>query len=324
MIYPFIFKTIFRDKIWGGDKIKSVLGKEFFPLPNCGETWEISGLEDFPSELSNGFLAKNTLPELVEVYMGDLVGEKVFDKYGNNFPLLIKFIDAADRLSLQVHPNDEYAQKQGFTNGKTEMWYILAAEKNANINIGFKEPVNQNIIEKHIKNGTLEKILNEIPVHAGDAFFIPAGTVHAIGKGILLAEIQQSADLTYRLYDYNRKDKNGLLRELHIEDALQSIDYHSVSNSKITYRKQKNQTSNILTCPQFVVNYMDFDVNVEKIYADVDSFVIYICTEGGVHLQTTDNELCIHKGDCVLLPAIYEQVTLSPEPRCELLEVYMP
>jgi mannose-6-phosphate isomerase len=324
MLYPLQFKPVFKDKIWGGGQIQTVLGKDFTPLPNCGESWEISGMESHPSVIVNGFLAGNTLAEAVEIYMGDLVGEKIYDLYGNEFPLLIKFIDAAADLSVQVHPDDAHAQQRGFDHGKTEMWYVLSAREGARISIGFKTPLTRDMVNEHLQNNTLERVLHHVPVRTGDVFFIPAGTVHAIGKGVLLAEIQQSSDLTYRMYDYNRKDSQGKLRQLHIEDALESIHYSHLHNSPLDYPRRQNQTSNIVFCPYFAVNCVDFDQQVEKIYADMDSFVIYICVEGECILQTDVDAMRMRKGECVLLPACFEQVVLTPVSACRLLETYIP
>ena len=323
MLYPLKFKTIFKEKIWGGDKIKRILGKDFSPLKNCGETWEISAIEPDCSIVKNGFLAGNTLPELIEIYMADLVGERVFDTFGTEFPLLIKFIDAEKDLSVQVHPDDEVANRKHHTNGKTEMWYIIDAQSDSKLNIGFNQLMTKELLKKHIEDNTLENVLKYIPVKAGDAVFIPAGKVHAICKGILLAEIQQSSDITYRLYDYNRKDENGNLRQLHIDKALDAIHYNDVANSPITYSQEENKTNTIVRSPYFVTNYIHFDKPVEKIYADMDSFVIYICLEGKAKICYDEGEETISLGECVLMPAIIENAIFIPNGNCKLLEVYI-
>jgi len=232
-LYPLKFKPIFKDKIWGGNKIKTLLNKDFSPLPNCGESWEISGVQDEISVVSNGFLIGNNLQELIEIYMGDLVGDQVYQKYGIEFPLLIKFIDAHDDLSIQVHPNDKLAMQRHNAYGKTEMWYIIDADRGAKLISGFNTEVTKDAYIKHLENNTLNLILNYEEVKAGDVFFMPAGRVHAIGKGILLTEIQQTSDITYRIYDYNRKGTDGKPRELHTSLALDAIDFKSYDN----YRK---------------------------------------------------------------------------------------
>lgn len=323
MLYPLKFKTIFKEKIWGGNKVKYVLGKDFSPLKNCGETWEISAIEPDCSVVKNGFLAGNTLPELIEIYMGDLLGEKVFNEFGVEFPLLIKFIDAEKDLSVQVHPGDEIAGKKHQSNGKTEMWYIIDAQSDSKINVGFNQPMTEELLKKHIDNNTLEKVLNYIPVKAGDAIFIPAGKVHAICKGILLAEIQQSSDITYRLYDYNRKDETGNFRQLHVDDALDAIHYGDTANSPVVYSQEENKTNTIVHSPYFVTNYMHFNQQVEKIYAGMDSFVIYICLEGGAKIHYDEGEETISLGECVLMPAVIENAVFIPDNNCKLLEVYI-
>ena len=323
MLYPLKFKTIYKEKIWGGDSVERILGKDFSPLPNCGETWEISGIQTNCSVVANGFLEGNTLEELIEIYMGDLVGDKIFDAFGTEFPLLIKFIDAQQDLSVQVHPDDKMASERHQSNGKTEMWYILDAQPDSKLNIGFDTLMNKELLEKHIKKDTLKDILNYIPVKAGDSVFIPAGKVHAIGKGILLAEIQQSSDITYRLYDYNRKDEKGNLRPLHIEEALDAIDYENNDNSPIVYSKQKNKTNTIVHSPYFSAHFMDFDQDVEKIYADMDSFVIYICLEGSANIQYEGGQETIRLGECLLMPAVIENAFFIPNDNCKLLEVNM-
>ncbi|MCL2131805.1 MAG: class I mannose-6-phosphate isomerase [Lentimicrobiaceae bacterium] len=324
MLYPLKFQTIYKEKIWGGDKVKRLLNKDFSPLKNCGETWEIAAVEPDCSVVSNGFLAGNTLAELVEIYMGDLVGESVFDAYGLDFPLLIKFIDAKDDLSIQVHPDDVLAEKLHHANGKTEMWYVIDAEQDAKLNIGFSTHITRPMLEEHIEKGTLEQVLNFVSVQADDAAFIPAGKVHAIGKGILLAEIQQSSDVTYRLYDYNRKDEQGNYRKLHLKQAYEAIHYNDADNSLIRRPCKKNTTDNLVKNPYFVCNRLVFDQNVEKIYEGIDSFVIYICLEGTINIQYSEGEETLSKGECLLIPACIDSVRLCPCSCSKLLEVYCP
>jgi len=323
MLYPLKFKPIYKEKIWGGDKVKRLLNKDFSPLENCGETWEISTIEPDCSVVSNGFLAGNTLAELVEIYMGDLVGERIFDDFGLEFPLLIKFIDAKEDLSVQVHPDDAMATKLHGTNGKTEMWYVIDAEKDAKLNIGFNTPVTRPILEQSIEKGTLEQLLNFVSVQADDAAFIPAGKVHAIGKGILLAEIQQSSDLTYRLYDYNRKDNQGKHRELHIKQACEAIHYEDCNNDLLNPSFNINATANLIQKQYFICNRLVFDQSVEKIYEGLDTFVIYICLDGAIHIQYDEGEEELTKGECMLLPACIDSVRLTPHSLSKILEVYI-
>ena len=305
MLYPLKFKNIYKKKVWGS------------------EAWKISGIEPESSVVSNGFLKGNTLNELIEIFMDDLLGEQVFKKFGHEFPLLIKFIDAKQDLSVQVHPDDTLAAQKHQCKGKTEMWYIVDAEPDAKLNIGFTIPMTKPLLQKHLTQNTIEDVLHFFPVKSGDAVFIPSGKVHAIGKGILLAEIQQSSDITYRLYDYNRPDENGNLRPLHINDALDAIHYNDTENALISYSKQQNSTNNIVCSPFFATNFMDFNQSVEKIYENIDSFVIYICLSGKVKIVYSDGEESIQTGECVLMPAAVEKAIFHPEPHCKLLETYI-
>ena len=305
MLYPLKFKNIYKGKIWGG------------------EAWKISGIEPETSVVANGFLKGNTLNELIEIFMDDLLGEQVFKKFRQEFPLLIKFIDAKKDLSVQVHPDDTLAAQKHQCKGKTEMWYIIDAEPDAKLNIGFTIPMNKPLLQQHIAKNTVEDILHFFPVKSGDAVFIPSGKVHAIGRGILLAEIQQSSDITYRLYDYNRPDENGNLRPLHINDALDAIHYNETENALISYSKQQNSTNNIVYSPFFATNFMDFNQSVEKIYENIDSFVIYICLSGKAKIVYPEGEESIQTGECVLMPAAIENAIFYPEPHCKLLETYI-
>ena len=325
MLYPLKFNAIYKEKIWGGEKIASVLHRPTGGMNRCGESWELSGFDEEPIMVRNGFLAGNSINELVEVYMGDLVGEKVFRQYGQVFPLLIKFIDAQDDLSVQVHPNDEMARKLGDFNGKTEMWYVIQADSSAKIHMGFQHPVQKNELKQLVRENRLEEILNAVPAAPGQTFYIPAGTVHAIGKGVLLAEIQQLSDITYRLYDYNRKDADGKTRELHVKEALEAIDYSNSNNRPVMYRPQQNATVELVKSPYFVTNLIDFEKSVEKIYVSLDSFVLYICVGGSAEfVYDGDKTEPIGIGECLLKPAVIENAVIVPHGNCKLLEVYMP
>ena len=323
-LYPLKFKTIFLEKIWGGNRLRTLLNKDYGRLPNCGESWEISGVDGNISEVENGFLAGNNLQELVEIYMGDLVGDKVFKKFGVEFPLLIKFIDAKDDLSVQVHPNDELSKKRHNAYGKTEMWYVVDSEPGALINTGFNRKVNRDEYLEHIKNDRLTDILQYDEVTAGDVFFIPAGRIHAIGKGVLVAEIQQTSDVTYRIYDYNRKDKNGNLRELHTDLAVDAIDYTYLDDYKTRYTIEKNKSSEIVSCDYFTTHILEFDVPLEKDYHKLDSFVIFMNLEGDFEIHYEEGTLSVNKGETVLIPASLESIQLKPiSEMVRILEVYI-
>ena len=322
-LYPLKFLPIFKDKIWGGNKIHTELNLNFAPLLNCGEAWMLSGVKGNISTVSDGFLKDNDLDELIEVYMGDLVGDKVYEKYENEFPLLIKFIDANDYLSLQVHPDDALAAKRNIGFGKSEMWYVLQADKNAELISGFNQKVDKETYLKHLENKTLKQILNFEQVNKGDVFYIPAGRIHALGPGILLAEIQQTSDTTYRVYDWDRIDENGKSRQLHVEDALDAINFNFESKYKTEYNSEQNRTVTLQNTPYFVTNQLNFNQNIEKNYEELDSFVIYICTEGNFEIVYLDNKVKVKKGEIILLPAEIKKVRLNPENKTNLLEIYI-
>ncbi|MCY1633010.1 type I phosphomannose isomerase catalytic subunit [Marinifilum sp. D737] len=323
-LYPLKFQPILKDKIWGGSKLKTVLNKDFSPLPNAGESWEISGVEGDISVVSNGNLAGNDLEELIEVYMGDLVGDKVYDQFGMEFPLLIKFIDANDVLSIQVHPDDELSKERHNAFGKTEMWYVIEADKGSELIVGFNQEVDKAKYVAKLEEGKLEEILNNEPVKKGSCFFIPAGRVHAIGKGILLAEIQQTSDVTYRMYDWNRTDDQGNPRELHTELAVDAIDYSFEKKYKTDYETEINKTKELVRCPYFTTNTLEFDKQIEKDYSQLDSFVIYMCLDGDFTIESEDGITTeVAKGETVLIPAALENVILFPKGKTEILEVYI-
>lgn len=325
-LYPLKFRPVLKDKIWGGNKIKKVLGIDYAPLPNCGEAWMISGVEDNPSIVSNGFLEGNELNELVEIYMGELVGDDLFNRFGLEFPILIKFIDAADYLSIQVHPDDELAAKRGIGNGKSEMWYILSADKDAELISGFKRDTTREEYLEHLENKKLTTLLNFEKVQAGDVFYMPAGRVHALGPGILLAEIQQTSDTTYRIYDWDRVDDKGKSRELHTEEALEAIDFKAHDDYKSNYKEIKNASSNMVTSPFFITNIIVLDKALAKDYTELDSFVIYICVEGNlvlVHDGEEEKQVSLSKGEAVLVPAVIDRIDLIPSETSKILEVFI-
>ncbi|MDY6801944.1 MAG: type I phosphomannose isomerase catalytic subunit [Bacteroidota bacterium] len=324
-IYPLKFKPQFKEKIWGGQHLKKYLNKLLPENKKIGESWEVSGVDNNISIVENGFLQGNNLQELIEIYMGDLVGDRVYNQFGLEFPLLIKFIDANDVLSIQVHPDDELAKKRHNTFGKTEMWYIIEAEQDAELISGFNQKIDKASYLKHLNSNELPKILNFEKVKKGNVFYIPSGRVHAIGKGIILAEIQQTSDVTYRIFDWNRKDEQGNYRELHTDLAVDAIDYNQYNNYRTDYTSEKNSTSEIIKCNYFQTNILDFNQRIEKNYNQLDSFVIYICIEGEFEIIYNKNEkTLVKKGETVLIPAVFEQLFLNPVMDSKLLEVYIP
>jgi len=322
-LYPMKFQPLFKEKIWGGKKIRDVLGLDFSPYITCGEAWVLSGVTGSQTPVSNGFLKGNELNELVEIFMDDLVGEKVFEKYGNEFPILIKFIDANDYLSIQVHPDDKIAAKRNIGNGKSEMWYILDADPGAKIFSGFSREMTREIYLKHLKQKSLEEILNMEKVATGDAFYIPAGRIHALGPGILLAEIQQTSDITYRIYDWDRVDDLGNQRELHTDLALEAIDFRHYDSYRTDFKNQKNRAVTVVDCPFFTTNMLNFDKSFNKDYTAVDSFILYICVNGSAEIHCNQQKVSLIRGETMLIPAEMETIFILPKPSCEILEVYV-
>lgn len=303
--------------------MKNVLNKKT-KTDKAGESWEISGYPGNVSKVSNGFLAGNSLEEIIEVYMGDLVGDSIFEKYGTLFPLLIKFIDANDALSVQVHPDDKLAEKQFGSFGKTEMWYIIEAEKDAEIIVGFNRKVDSETYQRHLNSKSLLEILNKEKAKPGDVFFLPAGRIHAIGAGILLAEIQQTSDATLRIYDFDRLDDKGKPRELHTEKALEAIDFNDVKQFKTPFSINPGDANLVVKCPYFTTNFIDLTTSMEMSYDWLDSFVIYMCLNGKFKIKYRNGQFeTVTKGETVLLPADLKNVEISPEVDSQLLEVYI-
>ncbi len=323
-LYPLKFKPIFKDKIWGGNKIKSVMGLDYAPLPNCGEAWLLSGVEGSPSVVANGFLAGNELNELLEVYMFDLVGDEAYDRFGNEFPVLIKLIDANDWLSIQVHPDDELAARRKIGRGKTEMWYVLGADEDAQLISGFNQKINQQEYLKHMEEKTLTGVMNYEKVSPGDVFFMPAGRVHALGPGVLLAEIQETSDTTYRIYDWDRRDDEGKSRELHLEEAVEAIDFEVHNKYRTDYTPVDDQGVRLATSEHFTTNLISAEKHaLEKDYSSLDSFVALLCTDGKAFIKHEQEQYDLNAGELILLPAITQNILIHPLQKTRILEVYM-
>ncbi len=323
-LYPLLFKPIFVEKVWGNSRLCTVLDKPCNPLQPIGESWEISAVQDFISVVDNGYLKGNNLQELVEVYLTDLVGERPYLKYGIEFPVLIKFIDANDLLSVQVHPDDRLAKFRHYAYGKTEMWYVIHAEPGAQLIMGWKHPMDRKTLLESLEDGSIVEHLNYETVKPGDVFFIPPGRVHALGAGIVVAEIQQTSDITYRLYDWGRVGLDGKPRELHIDLALEAIDYQAYDNYRVDYQPKNNSTVQLVSCEHFTTNLVKFDKTFEKSYLALDSFVIYVVVEGSFVLEYSGKQrMELRKGQTVLIPADIEEVRLIPYEPTSLLEVYM-
>jgi len=322
MLYPLKFTPILKDKIWGGSKLKNIFGKDA-TTDKLGESWELSGFEGDESIVENGFLAGNNLIELIEIYMGDLVGDKVYDAFGLSFPLLFKLIDANENLSIQVHPGDEVAAERHNSFGKTEMWIVLQADENAELIIGFTNDCSKDEYLDALESDKVEDLLQHVPIKSGDVLFIPAGLVHAIGKGVVVAEIQQSSDVTYRIYDFKRVDDNGNERELHTEQALDVIDFTASKNPKTAYKSLLNEITPLVSCKYFTTNMIQFDQPLTRNYGTIDSFVAYMCLEGSFIVETGDSKVIVNKGDTVLVPACINEVGIIPDLKTTILEVYV-
>lgn len=318
--YPIKFQPILKEKIWGGTKLKTLLNKKN-KRPNIGESWEISDVDGDTSIVTNGELRGVTLKQLLSTYKQDLIGEKNFTVFGEKFPLLIKFIDAKEDLSIQLHPNDELAKKRHNSFGKTEMWYVMQADDDANLIVGFNQKVTQDEYLEHLKNKTLTKILNFEQVSEGDTFFIEVGRVHAIGAGVMLAEIQQTSDITYRVYDWDRKDNQGNERELHNDLAIDAIDFSMKNDFKVSYSTVGNVPNPMVSCPYFTTNFIHLTQTIKKENIH-DSFIIYMCVEGETSVSTDGFSEIVKKGETVLIPAALKHFKLESN-NAKLLEVYV-
>ena len=326
MLYPIKFKPRIKERIWGGQAILKKKGKAASRLAKdrlYGESWDLSSVSGDISVVANGFLKGNNLEEIIEVYMGELVGEKIFERYGLEFPLLIKYLDCNDKLSVQVHPDDKLAAERHNSYGKTEMWYVVGAEPGAALYVGFKD---NNITREEylaaVNEDRLHEILNKIEVKVGDTFFIPAGTVHALGKGIEVVEVQQTSDVTYRIYDWNRTDDKGNPRELHTALAVDAIDFARDAESCIMrYEEKTNKSVNLVDCPYFTTNIIALDGAYERELVELDSFVLYICTEGEAVVTMGEHSEKLDALDLVMIPAEADKVSVSGKGR--VMEIYI-
>ena len=317
--YPLKFEPILKERLWGGTKLGEVLHKK---IPNdiTGESWELSAVEGDVSIVANGPWKGTSLQSLIDEHQDSLLGRSVFDRFGTEFPILIKFIDAKKDLSIQLHPNDELAQKRHGSFGKTEMWYIMDDDPGAELIVGFNKEVEKTEYQERVENGSLLDILNYEEVAEGDTFFINTGKIHAIGAGVLLAEIQQTSDITYRVFDFNRKDKNGNLRELHTELALDAIDYSKKDDFKVSYPQAENATNPMVECPYFKTDYLNLDRDFEQDLASRDSFTIYLCVKGKARFKSEGGEADLVKGETLLIPAATEPLRIETD-GARLLEV---
>ena len=327
MLYPIRFTPLLKERIWGGKTLlanaKQGKAKKIDATQPYGESWELSAVKGDESVVANGFLKRNNIEEIIEVYMGNLIGDKIYEKYGLTFPLLIKSLDCHDVLSVQVHPDDELAAERHNSYGKTEMWYIVDAEPGAFIYIGFnRKDITREEYIAAINEGRLPELLNKVEVKPGDTFFIPAGTIHALGKGVVVLEIQQTSDVTYRVYDWERVDNNGNPRELHTALAVDAIDFASDKDKCIMrYEAKKNTSTQMVKCDYFTTNIVELEGSTERELESIDSFVLYICAEGEADVCMGDNKEHLEPFDLVMIPAEADSVKLCGN--AKLLEVYI-
>ena len=322
-MYPLKFQPILKSTLWGGEKIIPFKHLDSNQT-QVGESWEISDVPGDESIVANGADAGKNLTQMVNEYKGALVGEANYNRFNGKFPLLIKFIDAQQDLSIQVHPNDELAMKRHNSMGKTEMWYVVDATADAHLRSGLSKAITPDEYAQMIADNTICDALKDYSIKPGDVFFLPAGRIHSIGAGSFIAEIQQTSNVTYRIYDFNRKDKNGNTRELHTELSKDAIDYTVYDDYRTNYTPKENEPVELVTCPYFTTTVYDLTEKMNMDYSELDSFVIYICMEGAC--TVTDNEgnaISLQAGESVLFPATTRSLEVVPEGKVKFLETYV-
>ena len=317
-IYPLQFQPILKERIWGGTKLKTLLNKPI-SSDNTGESWEISTVENEVSFISNGFYKGKSLLDLINEFPNEVLGNSVYEKFGKQFPLLFKYLDAREELSIQVHPNDELAASRHNSFGKTEMWYVMQADPNSNLIVGFKEKSSSEEYLKNIENKTILFLLDTKAVQKGDVFFLETGTLHAIGAGTVIAEIQQTSDITYRIYDFDRVDSNGNTRELHVDLALDAINYDVVTAEK-KYSKLNNTSNEVVHCSYFTTNFIPLTDKV-TVSKNNNSFTVYMCVEGEFSLDYQGVNYQYKVGDTVLIPALLNEYEIAGT--ASILEIYI-
>jgi len=317
-LYPLQFEPILKERIWGGTKLKTFLNKPI--ISNItGESWEISTVENDVSVVVNGSLKGKSLIELINEFPEAVLGTKVYAQFGKQFPLLFKYLDAREDLSIQLHPNDELAKKRHNSFGKTEMWYVMQADTDARLILGFKEKSSPEEYVKNLNNKTLLTILDTKKVKQGDVFMLDTGTIHAIGAGTLIAEIQQTSDITYRVYDFDRVDANGNKRELHIDLALEALNYEKIQAQRF-YSKIENVSNEVVNCKYFTTNFIPLYGKTE-IHKNQNSFTVYMCVDGDFQLTVDHESFTYKKGDTLLIPAALTDFQLSG--KASILEIYI-
>jgi mannose-6-phosphate isomerase len=317
-LYPLQFDAILKERIWGGTKLKDYLNK---PITSqiTGESWEISTVKNDISVVSNGILKGKSLNELIEKLPSQILGKKVYQQFGKQFPLLFKYLDARDDLSIQVHPNDKLAKERHNSFGKTEMWYVMQADDDARLIVGFNEKSSPKEYVESLMDNTFLSKLDSKKVKKGDVFFLETGTVHAIGAGTVIAEIQQTSDITYRIYDFDREDAEGNKRELHMDLALEAINFDVVQAEK-KYSRKKNLSNEMVNCKYFTTNFIPLDGSVE-ISKNGNSFTVYMCVEGNFELEYNEEIYTYQLGNTILIPADMDKFKIKG--KASLLEIYI-
>ena len=310
--YPIKFEPILQERIWGGEKLYKLFGKAPKTVP-VGESWEVSGIPNNISIVANGSLSGKTLQELLDTYKADFVGNKVYDRFGTKFPLLLKFIDAKSDLSVQLHPNDALGKQRHNSFGKEELWYIVKAEKDSRLMFGFNQALTKEAYLEHLKDKTLSEVLHYQKIQEGDVYHIPQGRVHAIGAGVVLVEIQQSSDITYRLYDWDRKDSNGNARELHTNLALDAIDFNIPHKFRTNYKIESNEYCPIVKSLNFKTGIIDLTTAFQSDSKDQDSFKVYMCVAGSGHFCTKTDTIPIKTGETIFIPAKLGKYVIQPK-----------
>ncbi|MBI9035963.1 MAG: class I mannose-6-phosphate isomerase [Bacteroidales bacterium] len=323
MLYPLKFEPILKEMIWGGLRIPETYNIKLDKGIKIGESFLVSGLPDDNSVLGNGVLKGTNLKELINQYKADLLGQKVYDQFKDQFPLLIKIIDASDDLSIQVHPDDIIAKKLHDSSGKTEMWYVIDQKEDASLISGFTRKINYQEFQHNFDIGNLMELMNTVKTNKGDIYFIPAGKVHSIGKGNLIAEIQQNSDITYRIFDFNRLDKFGNSRELHHDYAIRSMNYEDDSSGKIEYIENDESKTEIVSCQYFNTNIINTSSTLDLDYSNLDSFVVLICTDGDCEIQSGESKIGLSQLESILIPASLKDIKIIAKEKTKLLEVYI-
>ena len=320
-LYPLKFVPILKERIWGGSQLKTKLFKEN-ASQGIGESWELSAVEGSVSFVANGAFKGTSLTELISEFKSQFLGSEVARDFGLNFPVLIKFLDAADDLSIQVHPNDLLAKKRHNSLGKNEMWYVMEAEPNASLIVGFKPGTTSEMYQKHLNEGTLVTLMEKHFISPGDAFYIETGTVHAIGAGTLIAEIQQTSDITYRVYDFNRKDAQGNYRELHTDLAFDAINFSAPTPKKCSYSTQENERNTLLNTPYFKTKYLPIKGNYTEEGRTGESFSAFLCVNGSGEISNPFGSTDFKYGETILVAANSPSLSINSPKGCVLLEVH--